>query len=68
MSRIVDLRPGRIATACARQIEPADAEALPAPHAALAPGGAEIILFPKILPARLNRPRKRLTRRFTLRS
>jgi hypothetical protein len=68
MSRIVDLRPGRIATACARQIEPADAEAASPPDAALMPGGAEIILFPKLLPSRLNRPPKRLTRRFTLRS
>jgi hypothetical protein len=68
MSRIVDLRPGRIAAACARRIEAAGAEAATPPPAALVPGGAEIILFPKILPSRLNRPRKRLTRRFTLRS
>jgi hypothetical protein len=64
VSMIVDLRPGRIGSACARQIDPADGEAFSAPPAGTAEESAEIILFPKVHRARTGRPRKRLTRRF----
>ncbi len=67
MSTIVDLRHGRIGTACARCSDPAGEDAGPAPGAADGLAGAEIILFPKFRQSQLTRQRKRLSRRFARR-
>ncbi len=67
MSTIVDFRHGRIAAACVCPIEACDDPGTPG-NAAAWPSAevAEIVLFPKISRERLNRPRKKLTRRFNL--
>lgn len=62
MSRIVDIRHGRIAAACAHQVG-CEGEA-PASLPAAEDGGAEIILFPRLHRSYEGRARKRLTRRF----
>jgi hypothetical protein len=67
MSTIVDFRHGRIAAACVCPIEACDDPGAPGNAAAWSSvEGAEIVLFPKISRKRLNRPRKKLTRRFNM--
>jgi hypothetical protein len=66
MSRIVDIRHGRIATACAHPVG-CEAEAAMVGASAADRHAAEIILFPRIHRSYEGRPRKRLTRRFETR-
>lgn len=63
MSRIVDIRHGRIAAACAHQVG-CEGEITASPLPATEDGGAEIILFPRLHRSYEGRARKRLTRRF----
>ena len=66
MSRIVDIRHGRIAAACAHAVACA-AETAEAPRLAQKQCEAEIILFPRVHRSYAERPRKRVTRRFQAR-
>ncbi len=63
MTSLVDLRPWRIEADPVRLDQP-DALCRPSPARQ---GGAEIILFPRISRALLQRPRKSLKRRFASR-
>lgn len=63
MSTIVDIRPGRSGSACARLIEREADEAGHGAPSSLAES-ADIILFPTLKRDRLAKPRKRLVRRF----
>jgi hypothetical protein len=62
MSRIVDIRHGRIAAVCAQAACEDQFPDMPA--YATARDGAEIILFPRLHRSYAGRPRKRVTRRF----
>lgn len=66
MSRIVDIRHGRIAAACAHPAG-CEGELADMPALGAGQGGAEIILFPMLHRSFAGRPRKRVTRRFRLR-
>jgi hypothetical protein len=64
MTTLVDLRHWRIEADPVR-LDQSDAPCTPSPAASPAiPGGAEIILFPRIRRALLQRPRRSLKRRF----
>lgn len=67
MSTIVDLRFGRIGAACTRFIETAEELAISDAVKDVVAEGAEIILFPKVRSSVLQRPRKRLKRRLSMR-
>lgn len=67
MTILVDLRRWRI-EADPMRLDRSDAPCAPQPsHAPATPDGAEIILFPRIGRALLERPRKSLKRRFAKR-
>ena len=68
MSTIVDLRLGQVGAACTRLVDTTEEPALSHPVKEAATCEAEIILFPKIHASLLQRPRKRLTRRHSIRS
>jgi hypothetical protein len=67
MTTLVDLRRWRIEADPVR-LDQSDASCAPSPAVApTMPDGAEIILFPRISHALLQRPRKSLKRRFACR-
>jgi hypothetical protein len=66
MSRIVDIRHGRVAMACVHPVG-CEAETVIECASAAIPHVAEIILFPRIHRSYEGRPRKRVTRRFDAR-
>jgi hypothetical protein len=69
MTTLVDLRHWRIEADPVRLVDQSDAPCAPSPIASPAlPDGAEIILFPRIRRALLQRPRKSLKRRFATRA